>query len=250
MSDADVETARASAQSANALVRSLQGRDYTLRSPAEGTVTAMNFAVGDIVAAGTTIAAITIDSDVRARFGIDPSLARSVRAGDTIFITPTSGGTTFSARIAAVDPVVDPVTRLASVFANVGAASEIASGEPLKGEILISTRSGVLTIPQTALLDDAGQRYVFTVDQGKAKRVDVVTGAIDAGRVEIVSGLKRADQVITAGVAGVSDGVSLTIEKPGAKAGMKPPRGGQKPSMSQVEQRSGAVANSVGTSAR
>lgn len=161
MSDADVESARASARSANALVGSLESRNFTLRAPSEGTVTAVDFAVGDIVAAGTTIAQITVDSDVRARFGIDPSLARSVRVGDTIRITPTSGGTTFATRIVAVDPVVDPVTRLASVFAQVSASTEIAPGEPLKGEIVISSRPSALTVPQTALMDDAGQKYVY-----------------------------------------------------------------------------------------
>lgn len=216
LSDADVEAAQASARSANALVSSLRSRNYTLRAPAEGTVTSVDFAVGDIVAAGTTIAQITVDSDVRARFGIDPSLARSVRVGDTIRITPTSGGATFATRIVAVDPVVDPVTRLASVFAQVAGSTEIAPGEPLKGEIVVSSRSDALTVPQAALLDDAGQRYVFIVVSGKAKRVDVTTGAVSAGSVEITSGLKAGDQVVTTGAAGVSDGVAVTIDQPGA----------------------------------
>ncbi len=216
MSDADVESARASARSANALVGSLQSRNFTLRAPSEGTVTAVDFAVGDIVAAGTTIAQITVDSDVRARFGIDPSLARSVRVGDTIRITPTSGGTTFATRIVAVDPVVDPVTRLASVFAQVSASTEIAPGEPLKGEIVISSRPSALTVPQTALMDDAGQKYVYTVVSGKAKRVDVTTGALDSGNVEILSGLKSGDQVVTTGAAGVSDGLAVSIGRPAA----------------------------------
>ncbi|MEL7708290.1 efflux RND transporter periplasmic adaptor subunit [Citromicrobium bathyomarinum] len=222
MSDADVESAQASASSANALVGSLQSRNYTLRSPAEGTVTAVDFAVGDIIAAGTTIAQITVDSDVRARFGIDPSLARSVRVGDTIRVTPTSGGTTFATQIIAVDPIVDPVTRLASVFARVSGSTEIAPGEPLKGEIVISSRPNALTVPQAALLDDAGQKYVFTVVSGKAKRVDVTIGATDGGRVEILSGLRQGDQVVTTGAAGVSDGVAVTIGPPAAPSSPSP----------------------------
>lgn len=222
MSDADVEAAQASASSANALVGSLQSRNYTLRSPAEGTVTAVDFAVGDIIAAGTTIAQITVDSDVRARFEIDPSLARSVRVGDTIRVTPTSGGTTFATRIIAVDPIVDPVTRLASVFARVSGSTEIAPGEPLKGEIVISSRPNALTVPQAALLDDAGQKYVYTVVSGKAKRVDVTIGATDGGRVEILSGLRQGDQVVTTGAAGVSDGVAVAIGPPAAPSSPSP----------------------------
>lgn len=219
MSDADVEAALASAKAANALFGSLQSRNYTLRAPAEGTVTAVDFAVGDIVSTGTTIAQITLDGDVRARFGIDPSLARSVGVGNPIRITPASGGSAIATRIVAVDPVVDPVTRLASVFARVSGATEIAPGEPLKGEIVISSRPNALIVPQTALLDDAGQKFVYTMISGKAKRVDVTTGAVNSGAVEILSGLKSGDQVVTTGAAGVSDGMALatgTADKTGA----------------------------------
>src|SRR3546814_7141752 len=50
-----------------------------------------------------------------------------------------SGSPAIATSIIAVDPVVDPVTRLASVFARISASAEIAPGEPLKGEITISS---------------------------------------------------------------------------------------------------------------
>src|SRR3546814_11728550 len=121
----------------------------------------------------TIIASLTLDGDVRARFGIDPSLARLVRRGDTIRVSPTSGSPAIATSIIAVDPVVDPVTRLASVFARISASAEIAPVEPLNGEITISSNNSALRIPQIALLDDGGQKFFYTVIQGTHKRVDV-----------------------------------------------------------------------------
>src|SRR3546814_17396901 len=124
----------------------------------------------------TIIASLTLDGDVRARFGIDPSLARLVRRGDTIRASPTSGSPAIATSIIAVDPVVDPVTRLASVFARISASAEIAPGEPLKGDITISSNNSALRITQIALLADAGQKFAYTVLPGPAQRGDVTIG--------------------------------------------------------------------------
>lgn len=222
MSDADVEAAQASARTASALLKSLQTRGYVLRASASGTISQVNYSVGGIVPAGTTIAALTIDGDVRARFGIDPALARLVHRGDPITVTPTSGGQPIASSVIAVDPVVDPVSRLASVYARVPAQAEIAPGEPLKGAITVATHDNALTVPHEALLDDGGQKYVFTVVKGKAKRVDVSTGAGTNGQVAIMTGLNVGDQVVTNGAAGVSDGMAVTQSRPASSASAKP----------------------------
>src|SRR3546814_10226252 len=103
MSDADVEAARANARAANAVLESLRSRQYILRAPAEGTITRVDYSVGDIVAPGTIIASLTLDGDVRARFGIAPSPARLVRRGDTHRVSPTSGSPAIATSIIAVD---------------------------------------------------------------------------------------------------------------------------------------------------
>lgn len=214
MSDADVELAQASATSANATVRSLRGQSTTLRAPIGGSVTQLDYSTGDLVSAGTAVARLTADSDVRGQFGIDPVLARQVRVGDTIRILGSEGSADFSVRVNAVDPVVDPTTRLASVFATIPAQTEIAPGEPLRGEIVVSSDPNAILIPYAALLDDAGQPYVFTVTKGVAKRVDVTVAARDGDNVGIANGLAVGDVVVVKGAAAVSDGVKVTTAKP------------------------------------
>src|SRR3546814_16279057 len=107
-----------------------------------------------------------------------------------------SGSPAIATSIIAVDPVVDPVTRLASVFARISASAEIAPGEPLKGEITISSNNSALRIPQIALLDAGGQKFVYTVLPGTAKRVDVPIGSTDGGLVEVLPGIQHGDGVV------------------------------------------------------
>ena len=136
VSDADVETARAAAQSAGATRASLGARNgaLTLRAPTAGFVESVASAPGDLVAPGTAVASIAGSGNLRARFGIDPAQASRVRPGMVLRVTPPSG-ISFSAPVLSVDPVVDPTTKLASLFVNVPAGSGIGTNSALNGQL-------------------------------------------------------------------------------------------------------------------
>jgi RND family efflux transporter MFP subunit len=212
VSDADVETARAAAQTAGATRTSLGARNgaLTLRSPTAGFVESVASAPGDLVASGTAVASIAGSGNLRARFGLDPAQASRIKPGMVIRVTPPSG-IAFSAPVLSVDPVVDPATRLASLFINVPPGSGIGSNSTLNGQLQLAGNGGgaALTIPYAALLDDAGQPYVFVVSKGVAHRRDVETGAVSGDRIVIVKGVKPGDQVVTEGGTALEDGMQV-----------------------------------------
>ncbi|WP_066817287.1 efflux RND transporter periplasmic adaptor subunit [Sphingomonas mali] len=212
VSDADVETARAAAQSASTTRASLGARNgaLTLRAPTAGFVESVASAPGDLVAAGTAVASIAGSGNLRARFGLDPSQASRIRPGMVIRVTPPSG-VPFSAPVLSVDPVVDPTTRLASLFINVPPGSGIGTNSALNGQLDLGSNGGgaALTIPYGALLDDAGQPFVFVVSKGVAHRRDVETGPVSGDRVVIVNGVKPGDQVVTEGGTALEDGMQV-----------------------------------------
>lgn len=212
VSDADVETARAAAQSAGATRASLGARNgaLILRAPTAGFVESVVSAPGDLVAPGTAVASIAGSGNLRARFGIDPAQASRVRPGMVLRVTPPSG-IPFSAPVLSVDPVVDPTTKLASLFVNVPAGSGIGTNSALNGQLDLGSTGGgaALTIPYAALLDDAGQPYVFVVAKGVAHRRDVETGAVSGDRIVIAKGVKPGDQVVTEGGTALEDGMQV-----------------------------------------
>ena len=212
VSDADVETARAAALSAGATRASLGARNgaLTLRAPTAGFVESVASAPGDLVAPGTAVASIAGSVNLRARFGIDPAQAARIRPGMVIRVTPPSG-IAFSAPVLSVDPVVDPTTRLASLFINVPPGSGIGTNSTLNGQLTLGSSGGgaALTIPYAALLDDAGQPYVFVVAKGVAHRRDVETGAVSGDRILIVKGVKPGDRVVTEGGTALEDGMQV-----------------------------------------
>ncbi len=75
-----------------------------------------------------------------------------------------------------------------------------------------------LTVPSSAVLANATGDYVYINDNGKAARRTVVIGARLEGMVEVKSGLKAGDEIVTEGVVNVIEGTNLNIVNPSPNA--------------------------------
>nr|WP_294814830.1 efflux RND transporter periplasmic adaptor subunit [uncultured Sphingomonas sp.] len=210
-SNADVETAATAAKSANALRTNLSSKTdaMILRAPAAGVVDTIGSAVGDLVQPGTVVATVARTGDMRVRFGADPSVARALRAGMPLAIAPSGGRPPLTVPIQSVSPIADPQTRLASVFANVPASSGVALGETLTAQVGTSQPGTTPSIPYAALLDDAGQSFVYVVANGVAQRRDVTVGAASGDRVAILKGVKPGEMVAVEGGTALEDGMKV-----------------------------------------
>ena len=217
VSDAEVETARAAKQAADAARASLATRNgaLVLRAPANGTVEVIGASAGELVAAGATIVSLVKEGDLRARFGVDPAIARRIPRGSFVEVTAAGSKATFAVPILSVDGVVDPVTKLASVYVQIPDEHGVGAGESLTGRVLLANITGGITIPYVALLDDGGQPFVFVVANNVAKRRDIVVGPRAGDRIGVTSGLKAGERVATVGVTALEDGMKVRIQ--GAK---------------------------------
>lgn len=209
--NAEVDSARAAATSADVTRASLAGRagSLTLRARAAGFVESVPVNIGDLVQAGAVVATITRPGDLRAHLGADPAVARALRTGTPVRIEATAGRAAFTVPIQSVAPIVDPVTKLAAVFAQLPAEAGLGVGETLSGTVAISHTGNALTIPYTALLDDGGQPYVFVVARGVAHRRDVAVGATEGDRVAIIKGVRPGELVVTQGGTAIDDGMKV-----------------------------------------
>jgi RND family efflux transporter MFP subunit len=210
-SDADVESARAAAQSADALARSMWARAgaLTLRAPAAGVVQAIASQAGDLVPAGASVATIVRLGDLRAHFGIDPTIARQIRPGTPIRVRSAGAAAPIEIPVQSIDPLVDPQTRLASIYAALPVDAGLAAGEMLSGTVEIGPTGNALTVPYAALLDDGGQPYVYVVAGGIAHRHDVDTGATSGDRIAITRGVRAGEKVVTQGGTAIEDGMKV-----------------------------------------
>lgn len=210
-SEADVNTARATYQtSAQTLAAARQrGSTLVLKSPVSGNVQGLTAKTGDVIPAGTTVARVGARGDLRAHLGIDPAIATRVRTGQPITISAVNRTFSLTTMVAGVNPLVDPTTRLASIFARLPAGQGFGLGEALRGSVAVNGGGGGVLIPYSALLDDGGRTYVFVVNNGVASQRDVTPGNSTGDSIQIVQGLQPNEHVVTEGGTALEDGMKV-----------------------------------------
>lgn len=119
---------------------------------------------------------------------------------------------TFEARIMTLSAAVDAQSRSALVRAAVPNPKEkLKAGMFVKGKIITGTNPSAIVVPAAAVWRRVGQpSYVYAVEQNRARKQIVQTGQEETRGIEITSGLKSGDVIVTDQNLELADGVPLT----------------------------------------
>ena len=83
--------------------------------------------------------------------------------------------------------------------------------------VLLPVRSGILTVPRTAITFNTYGDAVFVVQEKdgalSVEHRQVETGEVRDGRVEIRSGLSAGERVVNAGQVKLRDGAQVVIDE-------------------------------------
>ncbi len=194
--------ARAQAAEARATIA-----DRVVRAPFGGWVSLRNISAGAVVGAGAEIVTVSDISRIKLDFAVPETLLARVRPGQPIqAVAAAYPDQPFRGTIATVDPVLNPQTRAATVRAVLANGDrKLKPGMLLTVSIEAAARTAP-AVPELAIVGEGEQSYVFTVENGKAKRLKVVTGLRQDGLVEIRAGLRAGRRVVTEGVVKIAEG--------------------------------------------
>lgn len=135
----------------------------------------------------------------------------------------------FKGRVIRLSPILDPATRTGSVEIEVPNPKMMLKAEMFaRVELDLGTRHNTLLVPREALVSHDQQRGVFKLQDDIARFQPVDAGVTQGGDVEVISGLKEGEAVITLGVNLVKNGdkVQLRSEKPAGTAQKTPKKEG------------------------
>ncbi len=212
-SNYDTQVAAAAQARAQAEAVRAEIGDRVVRAPFAGWVSLRNISVGAIASQGTAIATISDISTIKLDFTVPETMLNAIREGQAIEARSDAWpNETFRGVIHTIDPVIDPNTRAVMVRARLpNPGRRLRPGMLLTVAIENSPRNA-LSVPELAVVGEGYSRYVFTVDdQGRAHRTTVRTGVRANGRIEIVSGLRPGQRVVTEGVVKVADGMTVRL---------------------------------------
>ncbi|HWV48316.1 MAG TPA: HlyD family efflux transporter periplasmic adaptor subunit [Microbacterium sp.] len=175
----------------------------SLSSPIAGTVVAVGFAVGDSVDAASDTAVITVQGEGGYLVESTVSLAKigKIEAGQTAEVTLPAFSATYTATVGSIG--VLNVSETATPTYTVALSLETADEEPRIGatadaRVELTTASGVLTVPTSAVTFTGNEASVSVLRDGVSETVSVTAGAVGSERTEITDGLSDRDTVVLA----------------------------------------------------
>lgn len=201
---AQAELARLGARSREARAAAMQVDAVlaysSVRAPIDGIVTARFVDPGAQAAPGVPL--ITIEDEQASRVDANVPETVVVRTGDLAFVD--AGEQRLNARIARVQPSVDPGARSALVKLELD--RPLRAGTYVKVSFPIGDRAAV-TVPLTALVRRGQLTSVFVVGADEIARMRIITiGATYGGQAEVLSGLDAGESIVSA-PARVRDGM-------------------------------------------
>jgi HlyD family secretion protein len=210
------------AQAEAELNQARENQDKTvIRAPIDGLVTRLSTRVGETVVAGTNIPGSSLmqiadPSEVLAEVDVDEADINHVHVGQTAEVHALAvPGRVLKGKVRFIRSSADTdsghqghmfTTRIAL---SIGKDLPVRPGMSCRAEIFTDQRTGVLVVPVAAVMydrndasksgvaDQGEHPYVMIDDQGVARKRYVRTGISDDTSIELVSGLKASDQVVT-----------------------------------------------------
>lgn len=175
---------------------------YTrITAPIDGTIVEISTNEGETVAASfaapTFVTIINLDrQEIRAY--VDEADIGSVRAGqDVDFRLESFPGRTLRGKVRTINPKPDVSNNVVSyiVLVDFEQPADILIRPEMSAQVdfVLEARDDAVVVSSKSLIRDDGIDYVAVKRDGRWRRQQVKTGMRDAGRIEILDGLKAGD---------------------------------------------------------
>lgn len=176
-----------------------------LKALAEGVISKLDVEVGENVTANQEVLGI-VSSQLTVEVDISESEIAKVTVGDIATLTLDAFGddVEFSGSVLSIEPAETEISGViyykTKILIDFDEGRDIRPGMTANVDIMTDKREQVLVIPRRAVIEKEGKKIVRILkDQsGKYEEREVVSGLKgDNGEIEIISGLREGDEVIT-----------------------------------------------------
>lgn len=127
--------------------------------------------------------------------------------GDALVYVSDLDGKEFKGYIKEINPIADPSTKKYKVKIGVPNIDGMIKDGMYAKSIIPAGKRTTLTVPQKSVVVRSLLSYVYLVQEGQAKRLEIATGTVQEPFIEILTDkVKAGDKVIVDGTFGLADG--------------------------------------------
>jgi RND family efflux transporter MFP subunit len=229
-SKGELDAARAGAESAEAQVEAGEKRlqqarqqvGYTvLRAPSDGAIAAVDLEVNENVQGGQQVFLLTAGAELEIEVAVPEVLIAQVGVGQPVSVRfDALPGRRMGAKVTEVGiAAIGAASTFQVTAALVDAPAEIRSG--MAAEVTFTFDEGQtdrLVVPAVAIGEDRDGRFVFVLERGDGGDGTVRRRPVRIGKpqsslagIEVLDGLEVGEEVVTAGVRRLTDGMAVRV---------------------------------------
>jgi membrane fusion protein (multidrug efflux system) len=185
-----------------------------IRAPFDGVIGLRFVSEGAYISPSTVIATLYNISPAKIEFAVPGRYSTQLTPGKKIRFTIESDLKLYEGQVYAIEPRIDPDTRtlkIRAMAANRGGT--LLPGQFVKVEVILASINNAILAPTEAVIPEQAGKKVFILENGKAKEVFVETGIRTANSLEVLSGLKPGDTLLTTGILQLRPGMDIKISK-------------------------------------
>jgi RND family efflux transporter MFP subunit len=190
--------------------------DTVSRAPISGLVSVRHVQPGEKVAMDSRLLEIVNLQQLELEAAVPSSEISKVAIGQKVELRIEGLPQRFDGKVVRVNPATQAGSRSVPVYVQVANPQNLLRvGMFADGRLLLSSKAGVVTLPQSAVRKVNNGSFVFAIVNNKIERLPVTlgnTGLVgDDHHIEITSGLEFGAQVIRADMGNLTPGTPVRV---------------------------------------
>ena len=170
-------------------------------APYDGVIGLRNISLGAQVTPGTPLATIRETDQFKLDFSVPEKYSNEISEGKVVKFSVQGTDTSFSARITAAEGGIEATTRNLRVRAVVSRPDPaLRPGVFATVEVPLALVHNALMIPTQAVIPQERNKKVIVARGGKATFVTIETGTRRTKDIQVITGLKAGDTIVTTGI--------------------------------------------------
>jgi len=212
-----VKTAEANhlASMANKKFMEKQFQDTRIVSPINGVVSRKFIEIGAMVNPSLPVYRVVDLNVLKLEIGVPLSFISNVSVGDEAQVTVAAvKNTTVPGLVKYISPQAEETTGAFMIEIHVKNTSDkiIKAGMSAKINLILKTKKEQIIVPNYALITKNGDKYVYKIENEKAKLISVNVGDSYGSRIVVEEGIAEGDTVVVVGMKNLGIDTKVLIE--------------------------------------
>jgi membrane fusion protein, multidrug efflux system len=214
--ESQFDIARANVESARGVLDVAQKAlgDTVIRAPISGLVSSRTVQPGEKVSADNRLLDVVDLSQMELEAAVPASDILHVALGQEVQVKVEGMPNASTGKVIRINPATQAGSRSIMVYIQIdNPQGALRVGMFGDAQLTVAKKSGVLSVPQSAIQTDAGNTFVYAIENSKLMQKPVVLGMRgddgEGGAVEILKGIDSGAQIVRTNLGNLRTGTTV-----------------------------------------